>query len=127
MEEVAEVKTLSLQEVNACIQSTPALAGQVSDGYHTFDELYNHRVELYIQLCRAVRHSVWKSRRHSDGELAYNGKWFVLGIFREPGRQITYHVPIDRWHDINCKEEEKAPEFDGHTPNDVLWRLKHLL
>jgi len=26
--------------------------GKISDGYHTFDELYDHRITLWIALCR---------------------------------------------------------------------------
>lgn len=28
---------------------------EVSDGYHTFDELYDHRITLYIALCRTFK------------------------------------------------------------------------
>ncbi len=91
----------------------------VSDGYHTFGELYEHRVALYIALCRAREwRDVWKAH-HYDG-------WFALGIFSEPGRQITYHVPERYWNDCQCETLERPVEFDGHSPADVLERLKHL-
>lgn len=113
------------------------------DGYHTFDELYDHRVALYIALCNALRcvdmvakaegmtegrFSVWRSKRHSDGQLCFGtGTMFVLGVDKEPGEQITYHIPIERWDDAFFAETlEKAPEFDGHTSDDVLERLKCL-
>lgn len=107
----------------------------VSDGYHTMDELYDHRIELFIQLCyqkwyhevvcNEGRNNIWRSKKHSDGELAFGGSWFVLGINKEEGKQITYHLPISRWEDTDFAETlETAPPYDGHTPNDVLERLK---
>ena len=104
---------------------------EVSDGYHTFDELYEHRITLYIALCASLRlHTgipVWKSKRHSDGELIFGGTWFVLGIKEKKGEQITYHLPIEKWDETNfAVNYEKAPEFDGHTSKEVLERLYNL-
>jgi len=112
----------------------------ISDGFHTFGELYEHRITLFIALCRIFDDSqtednhttdtpfpVWKSKRHSDGELAFGGDWFVLGIWYEKGKQITYHLPISKWDECEfAKELVTAPEFDGHTSDDVLKRLKEL-
>lgn len=113
----------------------------VSDGYHTMDELYEHRMCLWIVLCHAVwamsiasrnmghpdmTIPVWRTKKHSDGELAFGGKWFVLGMYTEKGKQITYHLPIARWEECNFADIlEKSPEFDGHTSADVLERLKN--
>lgn len=105
-----------------------------SDGYHTFTELYEHRITLFIALCRFYssvdlaewsedQMPVWRSLLHSDGSV-FEG-WFVLGIGKEKGEQITYHLPIDRWEETSFAQTlEKAPEFDGHTAADVLNRLK---
>lgn len=106
-----------------------AVSGETSDGYHTFNELYDHRIELFITLCRLFsRHDaapVWKSKLHSDGT-AYDG-WFVLGLFTGTGHQITYHLPLSRWNETDFAEElPEAPEWDGHTSADVLKRLKEL-
>jgi hypothetical protein len=103
---------------------------EVSDGYHTFEELYDHRITLYIALCAAQRlfteKEIWRSKYHSDGELCFGtGTQFVLGIGSMVGKQITYHVPIERWDETNFAVTlEKAPEWDGHTSADVLARLK---
>lgn len=103
--------------------------GRISDGYHTFDELYEHRIVNYIKLCEFVNacsnRIVWRSGVHSDGTV-HNG-WFLLGINTEPGRQITYHLPDDKWGDTDfALTFDRAPEWDGHTPADVLKRLKQL-
>lgn len=103
---------------------------QVSDGYHTFDELYDHRITLYIALCAAQRlftdKEVWRSKRHSDGELCFGtGTQFVLGINSKAGEQITYHIPIGRWDETNFAITlEKGHEWDGHSSADILDRIK---
>jgi hypothetical protein len=98
----------------------------VSDGYHTFGELYDHRITLFIALCRcAGRQGVWRSKKNGDGG-EWDG-WFILGINKEKGEQITYHLPISRWGETEFAETlEQAPEFDGHTSEDVLERFKKL-
>ncbi len=113
-----------------------------SDGYHTFTELYDHRITLYIALCQQLRlkvdadningvrmadisSQVWRSKLHSDGS-SFEG-WFILGIGKEKGKQITYHLPLSKWNETEfATDMEKAPEWDGHTPADVLERLKNL-
>ena len=98
---------------------------EVSDGYHTFTELYDHRITLYVVLAKAHRGSAWRSIKHSDGS-AWDG-WFLLGIGESPGDQITYHLPLSRWDETNfARTVEIAPPFDGHTSADVLKRLKEL-
>lgn len=106
------------------------------DGYHTFDELYDHRITLYIALCRRIADNrnlieymyepnVWRSQRHSDGS-NIDG-WFVLGIGTDKGDQITYHIPNERWDETAFAETlDHAPEWDGHTSDDALTRLKQL-
>ena len=115
----------------------PINTNNISDGYHTFGELYEHRITLYITMLSRMDASkdifgdpmykdlIWKSKAHSDGSV-WDG-WFILGIFKNPGEQITYHLPMDKWDSCYFAGElEKAPEWDGHTSNDVLERLKKL-
>lgn len=101
----------------------------ISDGYHTFGELYDHRIALYIALCRIINSTtrlvVWKSKKHSDGS-ELDG-WFILGINTGTGEQITYHLPISKWDETDFAYAfEQAPEYDGHTSADVLKRLEQL-
>jgi hypothetical protein len=107
----------------------------ISDGYHTFDELYDHRIILYTALCKNInevlilenpgKFEIWKSQKHSDGT-NIDG-WFVLGIGTDKGKQITYHLPNEKWNKCNFAVAlEKAPEFDGHTSEDVLKRISNL-
>ena len=108
------------------------------DGYHTFTELYEHRTTLFITLCEffqefrtpviflsitGQRNNVWRSKKNGDGS-EWEG-WFILGIGKDKGKQITYHLPIDRWEETDFAETlDQAPEWDGHTSDDVLERLK---
>ncbi len=106
----------------------------ISDGYHTFGELYEHRIVLFIALCKMYnnwraytsgRNYVWRSLKHSDGT-SFEG-WFVLGMFDEKGKQITYHLPMSKWDECAfAKTIDQSPEFDGHTAGDVLERVKNL-
>jgi len=127
------------QVINAAIKQDGVDTNLISDGYHTFGELYEHRIVLYIILLRTAeaqmdgmnaeplydKGTFWKSKAHSDGSV-WDG-WFILGAFTEPGKQITYHLPIEKWDEcFFAKELDKAPEWDGHTSADVLERLKNL-
>lgn len=100
--------------------------GDVSDGYHTFNELYDHRITLWIALCKVYKNIAWRSKLHSDGS-EYAG-WFILGLHKEAGKQITYHIPLARWEEADFADTlEKAPEYDGHKSNtDTLERIKSL-
>jgi hypothetical protein len=108
---------------------------EVSDGYHTFSELYDHRITLWIALCRMYAFEdapswaeklVWRSKLHSDGS-CFDG-WFVLGIGVKPGEQMTYHLPLSMWDETGfAKTSDRAPEFDGHSSADVLARIKTIL
>lgn len=105
---------------------------KVSDGYHTIAELYDHRITLFIALCRLAAelfnttNRPWRSRFHSDGNPAYEG-WYIMGLGMRKGEQISYHIPLSRWEETNFVATlDKAPEWDGHTSADVLERLKAL-
>lgn len=132
------------QEINDLISLRVKLdeidSNDISDGYHTFGELYEHRFALYIALCKFLAGGEWvgmgnsetgfgnrvfRAKKHSDGTM-YEG-WFLLGVFHEKGKQISYHLPLSKWEETNFAETlEKAPEFDGHTSEDVLKRLRTL-
>ena len=105
----------------------PEDKGNVSDGYHTFNELYHHRAMLMCALMRAYkdRLPVWWSEYHHDGS-RFEG-FIIVGIGKEPGRQITYHVEEDGWELFDFAEHlDRAPYFDGHTPEEVIDRLEYM-
>lgn len=114
----------------------PEFIGDLSDGYHSFKELYEQRHTLFIAFCRFIdsvdrvewgleQPEVWRSATHSDGS-SWRG-WFIMGIGKEPGQQITYHLPVSKWDETDFAETlEKAPEWDGHSSEDVLERLRNI-
>jgi hypothetical protein len=129
--------------INGLIKLLNVDTNKISDGFHTFGELYDHRIENFIALCKTIQHNrqsypslqkfgigrsgplIWKSKTHSDGSSLKD--WFILGIGDKEGKQITYHLPIERWNDLSfVLTLEKAPAWDGHSATDVLERLRSL-
>ena len=95
--------------------------GDLSDGYHTFNELYHHRALLFASICNTNKDIAWKSKQHDDGTM-YVGM-FIVGISTPEG-QATYHYDIDPYWDMfKVQEIDKAPKFDGHTPEDAINRI----
>lgn len=131
------------ERINESIQTQKKLfglnTGEVSDGYHTFDELYECRNRLFITLVKKVsdeNHSravlshykgitpIWRSRFHDDGS-SYPG-WFVLGIGRMAGDIITFHLPDRYWDECSFARVEAKAYYDGHNTADALQRLAAL-
>lgn len=90
--------------------------GKISDGYHTFDELYYHRMILFAVICRHNRKRAWKSWKHEDGTMFDD--YFVVGVVTKEG-DYTYHYHKDHWELFKVPELEHAPKWDGHKPEDV--------
>lgn len=93
---------------------------KVSDGDHTFSELYHHRAILTAGLFNAHPDMAWKSRQHSDGSM-YDG-YFIVGVNTVCG-QATYHYALEYWDLFKVQELDRAPEWDGHTPAVAATRL----
>ena len=122
--------TLSLSNIQDLIKQYKSTnpnnsVGSLSDGYHTFDELYHHRSILFLALCiTTFKDKAWKSLLHEEGgDPMYNGM-FIMGV-ETPYGQATYHYDIDPYWEKakNVKEVYHAPKFDGHTPNDAIDRI----
>ena len=92
------------------------------DGYHTMDELYEHRHRLFILVLALRREIAWASRVHADGS-SYDG-WFIAGLDL-PAGQVSYHLPDRLWPDVVSLgiARDVPPPWDGHTATDVLDRL----
>ena len=108
-------------------------ADSISDGYHTMDELYDHRRELTIHLFnlwnKVLRmgfrsgNCVIKSRLHNDGTM-FSGYFVVYAEL--PSGQISYHYDLKYWDRFLIPELDRAPKYDGHTSLDVIERLSKL-
>ena len=98
--------------------------GDLSDGYHTFNELYHHRAILFSVICNEYPDISWKSKLHHDGTM-FDGM-FIVGI-NTPEGQATYHYDINPyWGMFRVRELEKAPEWDGHTSEQAIERIAGL-
>ena len=131
----------------------------LSDGYHTFEELYEFRkmynavlfnewaldyygvlkghgvtdvmtihpeIQNFLNTIKP-KYNVHKSWRHNDGELCFGGGWFIVSAMLPTGL-ISNHYKAEYWDLFKVPEVEKALyEFDGHSPQDVLVRLKNLI
>lgn len=93
------------------------ITGKTSDGYHTFDELYMHRTNLFAVICRLNPGCSWVSDRHEDGSM-FDGM-FIAGITTPQGC-YTYHCE-DEYRELfkGVKVLESAPTYDGHLPSDI--------
>lgn len=95
---------------------TKIKVGEISDGYHTFDELYYHRMVLFAMICNTYKQKAWKSLKHSDGTMFDN--YFIVGI-TTPRGNYTYHYDVQYWDYFEVKELDYALTWDGHKPNDI--------
>ncbi|OSA95783.1 UNVERIFIED_ORG: hypothetical protein B2H93_04515 [Clostridium botulinum] len=95
----------------------------ISDGYHTFKELYYQRMILFSVICNTYKPNSWKSKKHSDNTMFED--YFIVGI-NTPNGTYSYHYELKYWDYFKIKELDKAPVWDGHTEKDVT-RLISLL
>lgn len=113
--------------------------GEVSDGYHTFDELYYYRMLYNAAFFNSlafydnwaggswnVEFDVHKSKKHSDGEDCFGGGWFIV-MAELPTGQISNHYEMKYWDYFKIPEKERANVWDGHTPQEAAERLHKYL
>jgi len=86
----------------------------ISDGFHTFGELYESRTLLFILLCLTYKdRAYW--RHHLPG-------WPILGLVLDTG-QISFHVEQKYLPLFQKIIKEGGPEWDEHRTEDVHTRL----
>jgi hypothetical protein len=105
--------------------------GNISDGYHTFNELYEYRLlynaSMFNELAKQGLYDVHKSKKHSDGTIPFGDEnWFIVQA-ELPTGQISNHYEMKDWELFHVPEKEKANHYDGHTPQDVAKRLRDFL
>lgn len=125
---------MNIEKINNLIDQLETIKerNKIFDGYHSFGELYDHRVMLYILVCKLLQkegYSIWKSKIHHDGSFIEG--MFVLGVGNKNGSQISYHLEIDSYWDITDfaiePEPRDVPIYDLHTSADVLERLQRII
>jgi hypothetical protein len=112
--------------------------GAVSDGFHTFEELYRYRLLYNAALFNEWAHrsreagsgwglTVHKSWRHHDGEVPFGDKgWFIV-VATLPTGQISNHYEAKHWDLFQIPVRDRADEWDGHTPEQAADRLERWL
>jgi len=105
------------------------ITGETSDGYHTFNELYEFRklfnALLFNEWAKQGLYDVHKSTRHFDGEECFGGGWFIV-MAETPKGQISNHYEMKDWDLFKIPTKDKANKWDGHTAQDVLKTLSVL-
>lgn len=117
-------KCLNYLDSKKVVMAPETGIGDLSDGYHTFNELYHHRAILFSVICRMFPDKAWKSKLHDTGDM-FEGM-FIVGI-KTPEGQATYHYDIEPYWDMfKVKELDRAPAWDGHTPAEAIDRISKL-
>lgn len=99
---------------------------EISDGYHTFRELYDHRRALTVALTRTAMDCFircWRSRFHHplDGRM-FDGS-FIVGIDL-PNGTITYHYNEEFWEEFShLPALDHAPRWDVAASHGTVTRL----
>lgn len=99
----------------------------ISDGYHTIGDLYEHRAiltaSLFNLIQRAELYPVYKSWQHHDGTM-FDGMFIVYTLL--PNGMVSYHYNPEWWNHFDIPEVEKAHEWDGHNAHDTIERLEEV-
>lgn len=105
--------------------------GDTSDGYHTFNELYDHRMALTAAWFTSIQRwapgrfpEPWRSKAHHPDDSPIYGGYFIVGVELD-GESVTYHYALEHWDLFStCATLEHAPKYDGHTPADTVQTMK---
>ena len=109
-------------------------AGEISDGYHSFNELYDYRKTYNALLFKEwasydiPKYDVHRSKKHHDGEPCFGGEYFVVTAMLPTG-QISNHYKLKYWDDFDDIPEEPTVKwpYDGHSSEEALERMEQLL
>lgn len=124
-------ETKTLEKLNIPKEEPIKDKGNISDGYHTFNELYEYRLlynaSMFNELAKQGLYDVHKSKKHSDGTIPFGDEnWFIVQA-ELPTGQISNHYEMKDWDLFQVPVKEKANLYDGHTPQDVAKRLRMFL
>lgn len=112
----------SPKRVQAYKKATGKSVKQISDGHHTFEDLYAHRRLLSKIIFELTPKYSWKSKLHANHTMFDND--FIVGISIPNVGQYSYHYNLKHWNDFNVRELPTAPPYDGHQPKDIDRLLK---
>ena len=113
-------KDLFIENTKAMLENDNC--GLVSDGDHSFNDLYHHRAILTASLFNCNKDICWKSKLHDTDDM-FDG-YFIVGMDTKQG-SATYHYPLEYWNLFDVKELPNAPKWDGHTAEQAIERIKN--
>ena len=132
--EDGEILLLDISQYTGCVVADKLneLAQKISEQEKLIDELYSFRLLynalLFNEWCKHDEIEVYKSKKHSDGEICFDGNWFIVVAILPTGKQISNHYNIKDWDLFKIPEyPQMKDEFDGHTSQDVIDRLRELV
>lgn len=98
----------------------------ISDGHHTFRELYKQRLIMFSVICNSFPNLSWKSKKHFDEENdpMFNGD-FIVGI-NTPEGIASYHIKLEYWSLFDVPEVDRAPKYDNYSPDEAMNRILSL-
>lgn len=126
--QITVMKKAIFNLVNFLIKLLPKhLKEQVSDGFHTYSELYESRLAynaaLFNLWAEKGLYDVHKSFFHNNHERCFGGGWFIVSAMLPQG-QISNHYPSKYWDLFKVKDEViSSHKFDGHDTKDVFMRI----
>ena len=122
MNKTEEINKIIKENAEANLISTK----NISDGHHTFGDLYKNRIILFCVLCNLLPEISWKSKKHFDEENdpMFEGN-FIAGIDTPEGI-ATYHIKLKYWDLFDIPELENAPKYNGYDNEIVLERILSL-
>ena len=97
----------------------------ISDGSHTFGDLYFHHAVLFAALLKAYPHQSWRThtkswRTHTPSDGNGFAGYFLCGI-KTPEGQYTYHYPDSQWYLFDgVRELPESPDYDDPKPEDIV-------
>ena len=94
--------------------------GEISDGYNSFNELYEQIAILFAMVVNTHKDKSWKSWKHHDGSYCSEdpNELFLVGI-DTPSGQFSYYFEADYYPLFMCEKVDYAPEYDGHVTEDI--------
>ncbi|MGL5753063.1 MAG: hypothetical protein ACRCXT_21150 [Paraclostridium sp.] len=100
--------------------------GDLSDGYHSYNQLYDNRLVLFACIVNLKPELGWKSLKHHDESDKMYEDYFIVG-FTTPQGDVRFHYHIKYWNLFKCKELPNAPEWNGADNKDHLNYLINMI
>ena len=122
MGKIGEINNIIKENKELKIISTK----DISDGHHTFGELYKNRIILFCTLCNLLLDILWKSKKHYDEENdpMFSGD-FIAGI-NTPKGIATYHIKLQYWDLFDVLKLERVTKYDNYENDEVTKRILSL-